>query len=104
MRFFSENVDKSDIEPAEPVIQPKTSILPSTPTIFHRPLRIGILKNINVSLLNRKFVIYMVLGYDSDKGETENIENIGDSSDSWSTTSDAIDEANKNALKWDIII
>lgn len=40
-----------------------------------------------------------ILGYESDKGETENIENIGDSSDSWSTTSDAIDEANKNAPK-----
>lgn len=42
MRFFSENVDKTVIEPAEPVIQPKTSILPA-PNIFHRPLRTGIL-------------------------------------------------------------
>lgn len=41
MRFFSENVHKTDIEPAEPVIQPKTSILPPAPNIFHRPLRTG---------------------------------------------------------------
>ncbi|XP_060849327.1 juxtaposed with another zinc finger protein 1 [Rhopalosiphum padi] len=75
MRFFSENVHKTDIEPAEPVIQPKTSILPPAPNIFHRPLRTG---------------------YESDKGETENLDHIGDSSDSWSTTSDAIDDAHKN--------
>lgn len=40
------------------------------------------------------------VGYESDKGETENVDNnIGDSSDSWSTTSDAIDDAHKNGPK-----
>lgn len=98
MRFFSENVDKTDIEPAEPVIQPKTSILPlPPPNIFHRPLRTGIFKNFNLCVrstyigLNSYFI-----GYESDKGEAENVDHIGDSSDSWSTTSDAIDDAHKN--------
>lgn len=44
-------------------------------------------------------ILYSYLGYESDKGETENLDNIGDSSDSWSTTSDAIDDAHKNGSK-----
>lgn len=50
MRFFSENVDKTDIVAAEPVIQPKTSILPSAPNIFHRPLRTGTWRNVHLCL------------------------------------------------------
>lgn len=42
---------------------------------------------------------YITLGYESDKGEAENLEHIADSSDSWSTTSDAVDDAHKNGLK-----
>jgi len=100
MRFFSENVNKTDIEPAEPVIQPKTSILPPAPNIFHRPLRTGNL----VKLQYLMYAIYNLtlhyfLGYESDKGEAENLDHIGDSSDSWSTTSDAIDDAHKNGSK-----
>lgn len=41
----------------------------------------------------------LYLGYESDKGEAENNDNIGDSSDSWSTTSDAVDDPHKNSLK-----
>lgn len=99
MRFFSENVHKSDIEPAEPVIQPKTSILPPAPNIFHRPLRTGNFKNENVLRVCMEVFNFVLLGYESDKGETENLDNIGDSSDSWSTTSDAIDDAHKNGPK-----
>lgn len=39
------------------------------------------------------------LGYESDKGEAENLDHIGDSSDSWSTISDAIDDAHKIGSK-----
>jgi len=42
---------------------------------------------------------FFFLGYESDKGEAENLDHIGDSSDSWSTTSDAIDDAHKNGSK-----
>lgn len=41
----------------------------------------------------------LYLGYESDKGETENVDHVGDSSDSWSTTSDAIDDTHKNGPK-----
>lgn len=47
-------------------------------------------------------MIQCLIGYESDKGEAETLDrldNIADSSDSWSTTSDAIDEANKNGSK-----
>jgi hypothetical protein len=51
----------------------------------------------DVFVLNYNFYFYS--GYESDKGEAESIDNIGDSSDSWSTTSDAVDDAHKNGLK-----
>lgn len=43
-----------------------------------------------------------MLGYESDKGESEvleRIDQVADSSDSWSTTSDVIDDAHKNGPK-----